>query len=361
MHLYEAAGYPDGVADELNNLGLILVHEGKFDAAREAMQRSLQIREETGDRTSVPTTLSNLGDIALFNGDLDQGEQYHLEAHRIRVELGNDRGVALSCYQLGTIAILRRDWTDAQSWYEAGMVIAQRINDEYSRASLRMGLGLLEIQRRNLPAGIESLRVALHAFREMGAQRMVLESLDAVAHAAIPLGHDIEGARLIGASRALRKQYPLSVLLRKADWIDLFYEKLRDRIGADAWEEQTAIGAQWTLDEAVEAAFNLLKMSTEEAHYESVGSGAPASTGTGDSAEAPGIAKLTRREIQVLRLLARGLSDKDIAEELSISPRTAMTHVSNILTKLKVNRRSAASSVAMRAGLIDDPDNVPVE
>jgi predicted ATPase/DNA-binding CsgD family transcriptional regulator len=356
MRLYEAAGYLDGVADELNNLGLILVHEGRFDAAREAMQQSLEIREQTGDRTSVPTTLSNLGDIALFNGDLDQGEEYHLEAHKIRAELGNERGVALSCYQLGTIAILRREWTDAQSWYETGMAIAEKINDEYGRASLRMGLGLMEVQRKEFPAATESLRSALQAFLEMGAQRMLLEALDAIAHSAIPLGHDIEGVQLIGASRALRKKYPLSVLIRRASWIEVFYNDIRDRIGADTWDKQTAIGAKWTLDEAVEAAFKVLRMSAAATSYTSPPPGDPPANTSGG--ELSGIARLTRRETQVLRLLAQGLSDKEIAEELSISPRTAMTHVSNILAKLKVNRRSAASSLAMRAGLIEDPGNV---
>ncbi len=62
---------------------------------------------------------------------------------------------------------------------------------------------------------------------------------------------------------------------------------------------------------------------------------------------------LTRRELEVLQLLARGFSDKKIADELYISPRTAMTHVSNILSKFGVNKRTAAASVALRMGIVD--------
>lgn len=356
MHLYEAAGYLDGVADELNNLGLILVHEGDLEEARGVMRRSLQIREKTGDLTSVPTTLSNLGDIELFEGDLEEGEAYHREAHRIRQEIGNERGVALSCYQLGTIAVLRRDWDDARVWYESGIRIADRINDEYSQASLWLGMGILELQRRELTRSVDYLKRSMTAFRGMGAQRMLLEALDGVAHAAVPLGHDREGARLIGASRALRQQYPLSALSRKADWIEVFYERLRERLGTETWEELLAVGAQWTLDEAIAEAFSMLRMTVEGDAYQPMEPVRP-SPPAGEK-ESLGIAKLTRREVQVLRLLAQGLSDKDIAEDLSISPRTAMTHVSNILTKLKVNRRSAASNVAIRAGLIEDPGDV---
>ena len=62
--------------------------------------------------------------------------------------------------------------------------------------------------------------------------------------------------------------------------------------------------------------------------------------------------RLTERERAVLRLLAEGRSDREIAEELAISPRTAMTHVANILGKLGVTSRTAAASLAIRNGLI---------
>ena len=62
--------------------------------------------------------------------------------------------------------------------------------------------------------------------------------------------------------------------------------------------------------------------------------------------------RLTERERAVLRLLAEGRSDREIAEALSVSPRTAMTHVANILGKLGVTSRTAAASLAIRNGLI---------
>jgi NarL family two-component system response regulator LiaR len=62
--------------------------------------------------------------------------------------------------------------------------------------------------------------------------------------------------------------------------------------------------------------------------------------------------KLTRREREVLRLVAQGKSDKEIGEELYISPRTAMTHVANLLGKLEVPSRTAAAAFGLRNGLI---------
>jgi DNA-binding CsgD family transcriptional regulator len=71
----------------------------------------------------------------------------------------------------------------------------------------------------------------------------------------------------------------------------------------------------------------------------------------GGSAGAGRTAALTERERDVLRLLARGLSNRQIGGELFISPKTASVHVSNILGKLAVTNRTEAAAVAHREGL----------
>jgi len=60
---------------------------------------------------------------------------------------------------------------------------------------------------------------------------------------------------------------------------------------------------------------------------------------------------LSPRELEVLQLVARGLDNSEIAAELSISPRTAKNHVSNILAKLEVPNRIQAATYAVRSGL----------
>ena len=63
--------------------------------------------------------------------------------------------------------------------------------------------------------------------------------------------------------------------------------------------------------------------------------------------------ELTRRELEVLELLGKGLKNREIAGQLHISDKTVKNHVSNIFSKLHVNDRTAAALLAARHGLSD--------
>lgn len=65
-------------------------------------------------------------------------------------------------------------------------------------------------------------------------------------------------------------------------------------------------------------------------------------------------AQLTQRELQVLRLVAKGLSNREIAEELYISENTVKNHIRNMLEKLQMKSRMEAAMYAVRSNLLDD-------
>jgi DNA-binding NarL/FixJ family response regulator len=81
----------------------------------------------------------------------------------------------------------------------------------------------------------------------------------------------------------------------------------------------------------------------------------------GRLADAPSAADrvpaLTARESDVLRLLARGRTNRQIGEELFITGKTASVHVSNILAKLGAAGRTEAVAIAYREGLVEPPPN----
>ena len=72
-----------------------------------------------------------------------------------------------------------------------------------------------------------------------------------------------------------------------------------------------------------------------------------------------GPAGLTQREVEVLRVLARGLSNKAIAQELVISPKTVANHIEHIYAKLGVSTRTSAGLFAMQHGLLPEEEFPP--
>jgi DNA-binding NarL/FixJ family response regulator len=67
---------------------------------------------------------------------------------------------------------------------------------------------------------------------------------------------------------------------------------------------------------------------------------------------APGLAHLTPRQIEVLRLVARGMTNNEIADTLFLSRRTVHAHLRSIFHKLGVGHRSAATRYAIQHGLL---------
>jgi DNA-binding NarL/FixJ family response regulator len=127
---------------------------------------------------------------------------------------------------------------------------------------------------------------------------------------------------------------------------DLDRQRLRAAIGAEAFEAEYAVGR--TLDLPGVAHQALQGMRTG-----GVAQRASAPTrepGTARSADA--VAVLTPRERDVLKLVAQGLSNADIAQRLVLSEHTVHRHLANILRKLNLSSRAAAAAWGVRTGLV---------
>ncbi|MHB1417161.1 MAG: response regulator transcription factor [Chloroflexota bacterium] len=70
-----------------------------------------------------------------------------------------------------------------------------------------------------------------------------------------------------------------------------------------------------------------------------------------DKSQSPLVDDLTAREVEVLRLIAEGLGNKEIAHRLSISEKTVKNHINNIFSKLHLYDRTQATLYAIRTGL----------
>ena len=87
-------------------------------------------------------------------------------------------------------------------------------------------------------------------------------------------------------------------------------------------------------------------MTPEEAIEYALSEGAPTSSPRGETAG------LSERELEVLRLVAEGLTDSEVAHRLYVSPRTVGQHLRSVYRKLGVRSRAAATRAAIERGII---------
>jgi non-specific serine/threonine protein kinase len=143
-------------------------------------------------------------------------------------------------------------------------------------------------------------------------------------------------ARLWGAADALAEEIEEFVPPEHREELDRARAVIRAALGDEALARALAAGRTLPLAQAVSEALAF----------------DPASLASADPADAPGApGGLTPRELEVVRLIAAGRSNQEIADALFISHRTATTHVRNILTKLDLDSRTAIAAWAIRGGL----------
>jgi DNA-binding NarL/FixJ family response regulator len=177
---------------------------------------------------------------------------------------------------------------------------------------------------------------SIAAAEEIGISRLVLGAMAGLAGVALVLGQPARAARLLAAVETEGETSGVGRLGHAAHTERILAEvqaSLPEPAFATAWDE----GRHLAFADAVAEA-RAIAASTLELPQPLPG-------------DASGFG-LTARELDVLRLLVEGHSDRQIGEALFIGARTVQTHVANLFAKLGVNARAEAAAVAVRRGLV---------
>jgi non-specific serine/threonine protein kinase len=162
-----------------------------------------------------------------------------------------------------------------------------------------------------------------------------------IATLSLACGEPERSARLFGAAEARRAEVGLALALPERRTYERAVEETRALLGDSAFE------AAWSAGRALPRRQFLAEIEAALAAAEGADRPAPAA-----AAEPGARYGLTPREREVLSLLVDGRSNPEIARALFISPRTATTHVTNILAKLGIATRTEAAARAVREGLL---------
>lgn len=251
------------------------------------------------------------------------------------------RWVARVRAHLGIVAHWRGDDGAAETLLHAASTAHHEQNDQIGSAITLHWLAAVAADRGDHARAIALAREGLDAASAAGAKEALLDGLAGLTTVAVGLGRMEAAARLLGAVGAHRERLGYTFERPEQERYDRAAQVAREALGDATFSRAEAAGRALSLDEAVaEASAFAVPVSPAVANAPS---GAAVRHG------------LTAREVEVLCLLAQRRTDREIADELFISPKTAGFHVANILSKLAVANRREAAALAHREGLTTTP------
>ncbi len=314
--------------------------QGNLDTARAHYGAALDLARQIGDRRSEGVALGALANYALRDGD-DALALAHIEsAVAILRSLNDPRLDSTAAYNEGIFRWLRGEHSLAEQLLQEALRGFVEQQDPWAEGAARGYLGDVEFRRGNHVASATHFLRALGDFSRNGSDWTIAWIIGGVGALAIATGRPEPGVRLLAASESVAARGGFSIGEMEEARNRAVLAQAVEILGREAFDTAWNAGRIATQLQATDLAVIILN---------EIASG---STGQDDGQEPPAAGGLTRREQEVLALIAAGRTNREIAEALYVSPRTATTHVTNILAKLGVATRTEATALALKQGLI---------
>jgi predicted ATPase/DNA-binding CsgD family transcriptional regulator len=360
LELARDAGDDAPVPTALRVLSQAAGRAGRTDEAVAYIEQAAEAAEATGNDWEAGLIQAARAAIALRQNKLKSAQRAYEAALEILAD-NNRWGVAQVSYGMGTLARARGDAEAAVRYYTEAMEIFRELDAWPEIARCQAGLGWIAVAAGDFAQARQSLAENLRLNQRCGQRLGIARGLEACAALAAAAGQPGQAARLAGAACQLRETLGHGTGIGPR--IEQVLEFARGQIGTSA-AALFAEGREMTPEDAI--AFALGGGQAPSGSGSSSGSGSggaaepawtdPSRTARADSAGSGGggpgggraAGPLTPRELEIARLIAKGLANKDIADELVISPATAARHVANILAKLGYTKRAQIASWASR-------------
>jgi non-specific serine/threonine protein kinase len=322
-------------ARALFGAGRLAYEQGEYDTAMTLSEESLAVARAVGDRECVAFALTQIGHVLRIRGDPEASRPLYEESLAIRRELAAQGastfrpGIAVSVKCLGGVALARGDLETARDLYTESLSIERNLGHQWEIALSLHRLGEIATDLGRLDEARARFEEALAVARELSDRQNVALVLGGIAALAAVKGELERAARLIGAADGLRET--IGCVLDPAD---------RARVERRLTGTRAVLGEERTARLRAEGRAQPADGAMAEAH-EILARLARAPAGQG----------LTRREREVSLLIARGLTNREIAAELVIAEWTVVNHVRSIMRKLDVGSRAQVAAWAVVQGL----------
>ena len=340
LELALARGGDAPAADRLKatmGAGTMAWYRGDMARASRCDEAALALAHEVGDRRAEALVLSNLANVAIEVGDYDQAIAYCEASLALARAAGDPPTTVLALHNLSIFTWQRGQPAKAKELMEEALALAREHGVSWEEASILIGIGFATMDLGDHQRAAALLHEGLALGHARGNLGDVIDAIEGLARLGAATGQGQPATRLLGAASAFRDEIAMPMSPTEVGDFAPILDGLRDAIGAEqfaiAWADGRALPREAAVAEA--KAFRPEPMI-------------PASPSAGTR---PAELDLTRRELEILRLLAAGASNREIADRLYITPATTARHVANILAKLGVDSRAKATAVARRHGL----------
>jgi predicted ATPase len=292
-------------AKALWGAGALAIGTGDYDRAERWLTEGGALARAAGDRYVFGFVLGALGMVALHRGDLDRATALPEEGLAHVRAVGDEDAIAALLGALASAAFLRGDYGRAAAHAEESLALYRALGSVHGTASVlgRLGRALLELGDHERALAV--LGEGLDLSHRVGNKWYAAVALAGLGATATAQGEWGRAARLFGAVEALVEETGIAV--HPADratnerHLAAVRAHLAEAVFVDAWDAGRAMPPEQAIAEA-------LAFSSQ-----------PVDAGGSTAAVGPLAASgLTEREVEVLRLLAMGLSDRDIGEALSL-------------------------------------------
>jgi non-specific serine/threonine protein kinase len=316
--------YPESHAAVLLGLGGVENWLGNHAAAQCHFERALAVCRASGDELQTMIALRGLGNLAISAGNLDEAIDLISEVQERSIRSHNAWDIAYATHLLGIAWFAKGDFISALSCHEEALASFQAMADQEYTANSLEALGRVALHLGDR----EQARAAFGEMMEQSARDdpwCMARALRGLGAVAARDGDFHLAVRLMAAAEARFREAGT----RQWVQVEAHYDEIREGARCALGNERV-FAREWTRGET---------FTTEEA----VAEGRAVSADRARGSESDALFGLTRRESEVLRLVADGLTDKEIADRLYISRRTVSKHVESVLSKLGVDSRRAAA------------------
>lgn len=313
------------------------LEQGDYAAARHYAQQAYTIAsDKMENRWFMAYCLNDLGRVASALGAYAEARQHFQASYALREEFGDPEGVAVALNHLGKIALKEADYAAAQNLYQQSLAIYQEIGDRGGLVTTLNGLGGAACASGDYQAARDYLRRALHTASQNQLVLLTLTSLLNISELLLCTGQ---------RKRALEV---LTTLQRHPACNQELQDHARHLLARSTQDAGSAAATRCVLEDDLDDFTARLLMELATLSGDTDANHSTHEHGTAAFAAQ----RLTQREREVLRLIVTGLSNREIARELVISPGTVKTHVHNICDKLDARNRSQAAARAQELRLV---------